>query len=123
MSGYGGRVDEPQIAFARGDREIRVNFGLLSGREATSAEIEELANELHARLAEFAIVSEHRFEFSGDVEASVHQVRIEVEEALDDELRGRLLEIAERWAGLCASDRRVDVAPYPGELGAVETPQ
>ena len=97
------------MTFATSDREIRVTFGLMSGREATSAEIEELANELHTRLDSFTIVSEQRFEFGGDVEAQVHQVRIEVEEPLDDELRGRLLEIADRWAHACAADRHVDV--------------
>jgi hypothetical protein len=114
-------VEEPSIAFAGSDREIRVNFGLLTGREATSAEVEELAKELHGRLASFSIVAEQRFEFGGDVEASVHQVRIEVEEPLDDELRGRLLEVAERWASTCAADRHVDVVtPYPGSLDPVE---
>ena len=30
------------MVFSTGEREIRVNFGLISGREATAAEIEEL---------------------------------------------------------------------------------
>jgi hypothetical protein len=112
-------VTEAPIAFPSDDREIRVNFGLLSGREATSAEIEELANELHAKLGEFAIVAEHRFEFSGEVEASVHQVKIEFEEPLEDELRGRILEITERWANACAADRHAGVVE---SIDSVETP-
>lgn len=111
------------MVFATGDREIRINFGVISGREATSAEIEELARELHARLPSFSIVSEHRYEFAGDVEASVHQVRIEVERPLAEELRGRVLEIAERWASSCAAERHADViTPYPGEIDSVEAP-
>ena len=114
-------MEDPLIAFAGSDREIRVNFGLVSGREVTSAEVEELARELHGRLESFSVVSEQRFEFGGDVEASVHLVRIEVEEPLDDELRGRVLEIAERWASTCAAERHADVVtPYPGSLDRVE---
>lgn len=97
------------MVFATGDREIRVNFGVISGREATAAEIEELARELHGRLSTFSIVAEHRYEFAGEAEAAVHQVRIETEDAIDEELRGRLLEIAERWAQACAAERHIDV--------------
>jgi truncated hemoglobin YjbI len=97
------------MVFASGDREIRVNFGVLTGREATAAEVDDLARELHARLGTFSIVSEQRYEFAGDVEATVHQVKIEVERPIDEELRGRLLEIAERWADTCAAERNVEL--------------
>lgn len=108
------------MAFAPSDREIRINFGVLSGREATAAEIEELARELHSWLPSFTVVSEHRFQFGVDVEASVHQVRVEVENGIDDVLRGRLLEIADRWASACAAQRHVDiVTPEPGSLDPV----
>jgi|SRR5919107_1023173 hypothetical protein len=108
------------MAFAPSDRELRINFGVLSGREATAAEIEELARELHAWLPSFTVISEHRFQFGEDVEASVHQVRIEVERAIDGELRGRLLEIADRWATTCAAERHVDLmTPEPGSLDPV----
>jgi hypothetical protein len=102
-------VDEPTMVFSSGDREIRVNFGVMTGREATAAEVDELARELHARVSTFSIVSEQRYEFAGDVEASVHQVKIEVESPIDEELRGRLLEIAERWADACAAERNVEL--------------
>jgi hypothetical protein len=85
-----------------------VNFGVYAGREATAAEIEELARELHTRVDQFSIVAEQHYEF-GIGEASVHLVRIGVDEA-DDELRGRLLEIAERWAQACISERHMEVA-------------
>lgn len=101
------------MVFSSGEREIRVNFGVISGRAATAAEIEELARELHARVDAFSIVSEQRYEFAGDVEASVHQVRIEVEDPIDTEARGRLIEIADRWATACADERSVDVEPAP----------
>jgi hypothetical protein len=85
-----------------------VNFGVYAGREATAAEIEELARELHTRVDQFSIVAEQHYEF-GIGEASVHLVRIGVDEA-GEELRGRLLEIAERWAQACISERHMEVA-------------
>ena len=97
------------MVFSSGDREIRVNFGVLTGREVTAAEVDELARELHARVETFSIVAEQRYEFAGDVEATVHQVRIEVEDPIDVELRGRLLEIAERWADACAAERTLQL--------------
>jgi truncated hemoglobin YjbI len=101
-------MDEPSMVFSSGD-VIRVNFGVLTGREVTAAEVEELARELHARVDTFSIVAEQRYEFAGDVEAAVHQVRVEVESPIDEEFRGRLLEIAERWADACAAERTVQL--------------
>ena len=114
-------VDAPlAIATTEPDRpglEIRVNFGVFAGREATPAEIDELASALLAKVEEVSIVSEQRHEISEDVEAALHQVRIEIEEAhlpadehVRDELRGRLLESAERWAVACFEERRADVS-------------
>jgi hypothetical protein len=112
---------EPALAFATRAYEppvleIRVNFGLFAGREATPAEIEALGAELRDRVADLTIVSEERHELSGRSEASVHQVRIEVagedlprDERDLEELRGRLIEIAERWARRCVSERHVEL--------------
>jgi ABC-2 type transport system permease protein len=105
-----GPRNEPLMAFATGENEIRINFGVFAGRDATSAEIEELARALHERIQRFTIVAEHRFEFGDDVEASVHLVRLCPEGAIDDELRGRLLEICERWADSCVAERQIEVA-------------
>jgi len=102
-------MDEPMMVFSSGDREIRVNFGVITGRDVTAAEVEELAHELSTRVDTFSIVAEQRYEFSGDGEATVHQVRIEVENPIDVELRGRLLEIAERWADACAAERTLQL--------------
>jgi hypothetical protein len=63
--------DEPGI-------EVRVNFGVFAGRHATPAEIDELAASLKDHALAFAIVAEERHEFGGAVEASVHQVVVEV---------------------------------------------
>jgi hypothetical protein len=76
-------LDEPAISlFVREHEEpgieVRVNFGVFAGRYATPAEIDELAAALTDLLPTFAIVSEDRHEFGGSVEASVHQVVVEV---------------------------------------------
>ena len=74
---------EPTMAFAVERQEppaieVRVNFGVFAGREATAAEIERLAEWLLDEVGEVSIISEERHEIDANVEASVHQVRIEV---------------------------------------------
>jgi hypothetical protein len=112
---------EPAIAFATRTfeppgLEIRVNFGVFAGREATPAEIDDLAEALRHKVHELAIVSEDRHEFGDASEIEVHQVRIEVPtEALPEnedeiyELRGRVLETAERWAHDCIDERHAEL--------------
>jgi hypothetical protein len=112
---------EPAIAFATRTieppaLEIRVNFGMFAGREATSAEIDDLATQLLDKVTEVAIVAEERHEISTHSEAALHQVRIEVpgdelpeDEHELDELRGRLIEAAERWARECIAGRHVEI--------------
>jgi hypothetical protein len=113
---------EPGIAFATRTHEppgleIRINFGMYAAREATPAEIDELGKELLDRVSEVSIISEDRHEIADTSEVQLHQVRVEV--SVDDlpsddheldELRGRLLEVSERWARSCIADRHVDVA-------------
>jgi hypothetical protein len=76
-------VDEPAISLLvrkheEPGLEIRVNFGVFAGRHASPAEIDELALALRDFVPSFAIVSEERHEFAEGVEASVHQVVVEV---------------------------------------------
>jgi hypothetical protein len=111
---------EPALAFATRTfeppaLEIRVNFGMFAGREATPAEIDTLAAALRDKATELTIVAEERHELSAHSEAIIRQVRIEVSgkelptgEHELDELRGRLIETAERWARDCASDRHIE---------------
>ena len=109
------------IAFARSaDQgsgvEIRVNFGLFAGREATPAELDELARRLLHDVERVTVVSERRYEVSERVEASVHQVRIEIAcELVPDDivdaarLEGRLLTLSEAWATACIAERHAPV--------------
>lgn len=97
--------------------EIRVNFGVFAGREATAAEIDRLAEWLLDEVGEISIISEERHEIDARVEASVHQVRIEVapdrlpaDAAERSTLVARVLERAEHWARLCVSERRAEIA-------------
>ena len=103
------RHDPPAI-------EVRVNFGMYAGRGATPAEIDRLAEWLLDEVGDVSIISEERHEIDAHVEASVHQVRIEVGSAevpANSAARGRIeqriLERAEHWARACIADRHVDV--------------
>jgi hypothetical protein len=102
------RHDPPAI-------EVRVNFGVYAGRDATAAEIDRLAEWLLDEVGEVSIISEERHEIDAQVEASVHQVRIEVAaEDIGDadkaDLEERILERAEHWARLCVAERHAEVA-------------
>jgi hypothetical protein len=97
--------------------EIRVNFGMFAGREATSAELDGLAAVLLDKVTEVAIVAEERHEVGPHSETSLHQVRIEVggnelpeDDHELDEFRGRLIETAERWARECIAERHVELS-------------
>jgi hypothetical protein len=88
--------------------EVRVNFGVFAGREATLAEIDRLAEWLLDEVGEVSIISEERHEIDEQVEASVHQVPGEGSERTA--LEQRILERAEYWAHLCVSERRAEIA-------------
>ena len=110
---------EPAIAFCVRQHdepalEVRVNFGVFAGRDVTPAEIDDLARHLHHELEDFSVIAEERHEFSGSVEASVHQVRIEVERdamrgGTVDELCDRVVAAAETWAQACIAERHAEV--------------
>jgi hypothetical protein len=116
------RAEPSTIAFAVHEHEppaleVRVNFGIFAGREATAAEIDELATQLLEKVGSVSIVSEERHEIDTHSEAAVHQVRIEVradslpeERRSREELAGRVIETAERWAGDCIADRHVELS-------------
>jgi len=110
------------LAFCVRDRvvpavEIRVNFGVFAGRNASQAEIEELARSLRDEVESFSITAEERHAFGGSREAVVRQVVVEVPSpyagAVPNELADRIVSIAEQWAGRCIHERS-DL----GELGS-----
>jgi hypothetical protein len=115
-------VMDPTMAFAVHRHEppaieVRVNFGIFAGRAATPAEIDRLAEWLLDEVGDVSIISEERHEIDAHVEASVHQVRIEVssEDVPADPgqragIEERLLERAEHWARQCVAERHAEIA-------------
>jgi len=97
--------------------EIRVNFGVFAGRDATSAELEELGKLLVPEAGEVSIVGEQRHEISEDAEVVLHQVRVSVspENVPDDpgERKAfceRLVTLAEIWARQCINERSSEIS-------------
>jgi hypothetical protein len=93
------------IAFLDDDGDIRVNFGVFAGRDATQAEIDLLAQSLLAEVPTITIVAEQRTVADREMEVSLHQIRIQ----LDEDDPQRPLEIAERWAKACVAERHAEV--------------
>lgn len=112
---------ENVIAFATEQEpaglEIRVNFGVFAGRDATSAELEELGKLLVPEAGEISIVGEQRHEISEDAEIVLHQVRVSVApENVPDEsgerkaFCERLVTLAEIWARQCINARSSEIS-------------
>src|SRR5262249_20247046 len=110
---------EQAIAFAAEQEpsglEIRVNFGVFAGRDATTAELDELGKLLLPEAGEVSIVGEERHELSDGTEAVLHQVRVAVpveSVPLDRNTRRsfcqRLVCLAEIWARRCIKERHAD---------------
>jgi hypothetical protein len=99
-------LEEPAI-------EVRVNFGVFAGRTVTPAEIDDLATRVSELVPAFAIVAEERHEFGGAVEASVHQVVVDIPrehagpEA--DVLAERIVLAANGWALECIESRHAEL--------------
>jgi hypothetical protein len=96
--------------------EIRVNFGLFAAREATPSEIDELARRLLYEVGDVTIVSEQRHELSADAEASIHQVRVAIDdEQLPDDadelevVTDRLVAACDLWARRAIDARHIEV--------------
>jgi hypothetical protein len=100
-------MSEPALAFrdaghARPGLVVRVNFGVYAGRNATQAEIDDLARSLRDVVESLAIVAEERHEFGGDVEAMLRQIVVEIESDVDP---GDVIARAEAWARSCIASR------------------
>jgi hypothetical protein len=107
---------DPPVAFAvtrtaPPSLEIRINFGILSGREATPAEIDELGRRLLAVVPDISIVSENHYEIGHGHEAVVHLVKVELDgdTVPTDELEQQLVDAAGRWAIACAAERHAEL--------------
>jgi len=104
-------VDEPPAGL-----EIRINFGVFAGRDATSAELEELGRLLVPEAGEIAIIGEERHELGEHAGLVLHQVRVTVpddavpdEEAERKQFCQRLVTLSEIWARQCINERGAEL--------------
>src|SRR4051794_17076766 len=105
-------VDEPPTGL-----EIRINFGVFAGRDATTAELEELGKLLVPESGEISVVGEERHELAEEVQVVLHQVRVSVPpDAVPDdpaerkEFCERLVTLAEIWARQCINERHAEIS-------------
>src|SRR5262249_19416076 len=111
---------EETIAFAVEQEpaglEIRINFGVFAGRDATTAELEELGQLLLPEAGEVSIVGEERHDLAEEVEVVVHQGRVAIPPAAVPNDSGernqvceRLVTLAEIWARQCINERHAEI--------------
>ena len=111
---------ENAIAFAVDQEptglELRINFGVFAGRDATSAELEELGKLLVSEAGEISIVGEERHELSEDAVVVLRLVRVSVapynvpdDRAERRKFSERLVTLAEIWARQCISERHAEL--------------
>ena len=98
------------IAFLRpgtsGSPEIVVNFGPLTGREATLAEIDRLARRLLDVATRVRVHAVRTHDMTPETETIVHQVVAEADAAASQ--GDRLRDICEDWAVDCAAERSLE---------------
>jgi hypothetical protein len=101
---------DPTTAFVRsveqGALEIVINFGPLSGREATQAEVDRLARRLLATADHVRVDAVRTHDVSAVSESIVHQVVVEA--AADTRHARALRDVCEEWAAECAAERSLD---------------
>lgn len=93
------------IVFVADDGDIRINFGVFAGRDATQAEIDELAHSLLDELDSVTIVAEQRTVLDRDMEVSVHQIRIEPG---DGDVKA-IVALAAQWAEASINERHAEL--------------
>ena len=96
--------------------EIRVNFGVFAGRDATSAELEQLGKLLVPEAGEVSIVGEQRHDMTENAEVVLHQVRVAISPDHVPKKRAeltafceRLVTLAEIWARQCINQRHAEL--------------
>jgi hypothetical protein len=98
------------IAFVAGELdlgiEVVVNFGVVTGREATQAEVDRLARAIQPDVERLAIVAARRHEYGDTSDTVVHQVVVEA--SGPDGAAERIRTACEMWVADCAADRRLD---------------
>ena len=97
--------------------EIRINFGVFAGRDATTAELEELGKLLLPEAGEVSIIGEERHELAEAVEVVLHQVRVSLppdavpdDKAERKQFCERLVTLAEIWTRQCIKERHSEIS-------------
>ena len=99
-------LNEVPVVFAETDGTLVVNFGILTGREATQAELDRLAHSLHgAGATELTISAVRRQDYGDAVETVVHQVHVLTK---CEGSAAQVEAICHQWAANCAADRRIE---------------
>ena len=101
---------ELPIAFTEAGSVV-VNFGIVSGREATQAELDRLALELReaGAGADMTITAARRQDYGRGFESVVHQVHV----TLAGSTAPSVEEICREWALSCAEDRHIEPLELP----------
>ena len=101
--------EEFPVAFGADDGSVIVNFGLLTGREATQAEMDRLAAALRrgGAGAEMTITAARRQDYGPDSETVVHQVQVSLADGTTPPTSW-VEAICGEWARNCADDRSVE---------------
>lgn len=94
------------VAFAGEDGSVVVNFGLLTGREATQAELDRLARSLRRAGAgpEMTLTAARRQDYVPGVEAVAYQVHVVTSGTSPDVVEA----LCEQWVQRCAEDRSIE---------------
>lgn len=98
---------EVPLTFFEDDGTIVVNFGILTGREATQAEIDRLAQALSTEAGagpDITIIASRRQDYGVGIETVTHQVLVSVSDGKPVEVEA----LCRAWVLRCAEDRRVD---------------
>ena len=106
------QVDRNEFPVTFAERgNIVVNFGILSGREATQAELDRLALALRraGAGAEMTLTAERRQDYGRNFEAVIHQVRVTLADSPTEWVEA----ICRAWAVSCAEDRRIEPLDLP----------
>jgi hypothetical protein len=102
-------MSRPELVFVSpgpdGLAELVVNFGVYSGRQATAAEVERLAQQLLEDASAVEIVCEQRYEFTAEAEATVFRVRVTFPGA--GHRIGEFRDVVAAWAEDCIDERYV----------------
>lgn len=95
------------VTYIAVDGTIGINFGILTGREATQAEIDRLAQTLSSEGGagpDITIVSSRRQDYGQGIETVTHQVNVETTGGDSLEVEA----LCRAWVMRCADDRRVE---------------